>query len=96
MDEKIIGTLLVIVGLIGYELLWGIATIIWQRWAEKKAGQFWDYSLKEGKRLYFPGLMDFERNHRIVYKVVKPVVWPVAMATNTKVLTRIMDMQHYY
>ena len=96
MNGKIIEALLLIGTIIGYELIWGIATLVWQRWAEEKAGQFWDYSLKEGKRLYFPGWTEFEKNHRILYRVAKPICWPITLIGDTTALRRVTDQRHYY
>ena len=95
MTNEIIRTMCIIVGLLVYGGAWRMATYVWQRWAEKKAGAFWDYSLKEGNRLYCPGRVDFMRNHRLLYKVAQPVVWPVMLAMDTKALSRVMS-RHYY
>lgn len=92
------------IGVIGYFLAYTVigiaATSIWKSWAWHKVGQFWEYSINEGLRLYHPGVWYFVRQHHILYSAMYIMLWPVMvpgqMVMNTKVLRRLMSREYWY
>ena len=97
-------TAYVIMGLLGYGIAYLTvgcgATSIWKLWALRKAGEFWEYSLDQGIKRYYPGVWYFARYHNWIYSVLLVSLWPVAiplqMVVMTRALKRTVDTVGYY
>lgn len=89
----------VVMYLWAYAVIGCSATLIWKNWAWRKAGQFWDYSLNEGLKQYYPGVWYFVKRRHFLYSAMYIILWPVMvpgqMAMNTKVLRRVMSREYW-
>lgn len=83
----------------GYLSVGLISEKLWEIWAWKRVGQFWEYGVKKGYAVYYPGLVWFLRWHNRAYTVIRCLFWPVAipvqMVLRTKVLTRLSEQKYY-
>lgn len=101
MTESIFYVYFGIVGyLTAYFVVGVIATGMWERQVYKKYGEFWEYSLSEGLKLYHPGFWYFVRYRNFLYTVLYVGLWPIMVPwqirTNTITLRRVMSREYYY
>lgn len=93
-----------IIGILVYFVVYimvGILTTgLWAMWARKKVGEFWEYTLSEGLRVYYPDFWCFIRFHNILYSVVYVGLWPIMIplqtVTDTKVIRRVMFRGYHF
>ena len=91
-------------GIIGYFMAYMviscIAVTIWKNWAWKEAGYFWEYSLNEGLKMYYPGFWQIIRYQNFLYSALYIIAWPLMvpgqMIINTKALRRVMSREYYW
>lgn len=101
MTEQLFFTM---VGLFGYYMAYlaiGCSiTAIWKNWAWKTAGEFWEFNLNEGMKLYYPGFWWFIRHRKLLYSALYIIFWPVMVPgqiiINSKVLRRVMSREYWY
>lgn len=83
-----------------YELVGMMTTGLWELWAWKKVGEFWEYTLNEGLRAYYPGFWYFIRWHNFLYSVLYAGLWPVTIpwqvVRNTKAIRRMMFRGYHF
>ena len=97
-------TAYVILGIIGYFLVYIIVAcstaIIWKTWAWRRFGEFWEYILGKGIKMYYPGIFNFMYEHNFLYSIVYiafwPIVVPVQTVMNTKVMKKVMSKEYWY
>ena len=91
-------------GLLAYGIAYLTAgcgsTGIWKHWALHKAGEFWEYSLDQGIKRYYPGVWYFVRYHNILYSMLYyglwPVMIPIQMVVMTRALKKVTRVGYYY
>lgn len=101
MTEK---TFYVIVGVFVYFVAYLVAgcglTAIWKNWAWRIAGEFWEYSLNKGLKMYYPEIWWFARYRHLLYSVLYITLWPIMVPgqimINSKVLRRMMSRDYWY
>ena len=101
MTEQIFWIGVVIFGyFMAYAAVGFAATTIWEDWAWEQVGQFWEYTLNEGLKAYYPGVWYFVRYYHVLYSVLYVVLWPVMMpwqmAINTKAIRRVMFRGYHF
>lgn len=84
---------------VGYLAIGLLTEKLWEFWAWHKVGQFWEYGVKKGYDIYYPGLVWFLRWHNRFYTVVRCILWPVVipvqLVLRTKVLLRLCERKYY-
>lgn len=83
----------------GYLSVGLVSEKLWEVWAWRRVGQFWEYGIKKAYITYYPGLCWFLRWHNKAYTVIRcllwPVVIPVQLALRTRVLVRLSEQRYY-
>lgn len=83
----------------GYMAVGLVSEKLWEFWAWKRVGQFWEYGVKRGYTTYYPGLCEFLRWHNRAYTVLRwlfwPVVIPAGLVLRTKTLKRMSEQRYY-
>lgn len=76
------------------------STAIWKDWAWRTSGEFWEYNLNKGLELYYPGIWRFIKYKNLLYSTLYIALWPVMVpvkiALNNKVLRRLMSREYWY
>ena len=84
---------------IGYLTVGMMTNYIWKLWAWHKVGQFWDYSIRKGMPVYYPGVWYFVQEYNGLYSVIRVIFWPVMipvqLTLQTKVLNRLANCRYY-
>lgn len=101
MNQNLIYTF---IGMVGYFVAYLVIgcgmTAIWKAWAHGKAGVFWEYSMNEGLRIYYPGVWWFVRECHKLYTVIYILLWPIMVPGQlimmTKVMRRLMYRRYWY
>lgn len=101
MTEQMVYAVLGIIGYFMAYLAIGCGTVaIWKNWAWRNIGEFWEYSLYKGLQLYYPGFWSFIRYQNFLYSALYIAAWPVMVPVqiiiNTKVLRRVMCREYWY
>lgn len=97
-------TIYMIIGILGYFVAYGLTglltTGLWEMWAWKQVGEFWEYTLNEGLRAYYPGFWYFIRWHNILYSALYMAFWPIVIpwqvTTNTKAMRKVMHRGYHF
>lgn len=83
----------------GYLAIGLVTEKLWELWAWHRVGQFWEYGVKKGYHIYYPGLCWFLRWHNGLYGVLRCILWPVVipvqLVLRTKVLVKISERRYY-
>ena len=86
--------------LMGYLIFGMITNDIWQRWAWGKVGQFWDYGLRKGMKIYYPTVWCFVQECNLAYSILRVAFWPVTipvqLVLQTKAINRLSARKYYY
>lgn len=85
---------------VGYLTIGVLTNYVWQNWAWHRVGQFWDYGLRKGMSVYYPGIWYFVQEYNMVYSIIRYTLWPIAIPVQlilqTNALVRISEVKYYY
>ncbi len=94
----------VYIGVVAYAVAYLVVgcglTGLWKMWATHKVGIFWDYSINEGLKLYYPEIWYFVYGYPKIYSVTYVILWPIMVPLQlvlmTRVLNRLASGRYYY
>lgn len=85
----------VFMGIIAYTVAYAAIvsgiTVVWQGWAKRKLGPFWEYSMVKSIELYYPRWYDFVLHHRGLYYMMYFLIWPVFTPIAFTMITKVVN-----